>query len=123
MSDHPDAIGNIRLFQSRQGVKASLDGLLLARWLAPRPGWRIADLGCGNGFVGLLMASAHPLCRVTGIEIQDVLLRQAANSARLNHLNNISFLRADIRHPPWKDNAGIFDLVAVNPPYRKGWSL
>jgi len=114
-----DSIGNIKLAQSDRGVKASVDGLLLARWVVPLPGWRVADLGCGNGFVGLLMASAQPLCRVTGIEIQEVLLHQAVNSTKLNRLDNIGFLRADVRYPPWNENAGFFDLVAANPPYRK----
>lgn len=119
MAENYDSIGAVRLLQSRRGVKASVDGLLLARFLTPLPGWRVADLGCGNGLVGLLAASAQPLCRVTGIEIQGVLVSQAERSARLNNLTNIHFLRADLRHPPWREDAGCFDLVTANPPYRK----
>ena len=119
MPENFDSIGNIRLLQSRRGVKASVDGILLARFLTPLPGWRVADLGCGNGLVGLLAASAQPLCRVTGIEIQGVLVSQAQRSARLNNLTNIHFLCADLRHPPWREDAGCFNLVTANPPYRK----
>lgn len=119
MPDRLDTIGPISLAQGRRGVKASVDGILLARFLPPLPGWRVADLGCGNGFVGLLMASAQPLCRVTGIEIQDPLLGQAVRNARLSHLSNVFFIRADVKHPPWRDDANSFDLAVANPPYRK----
>lgn len=119
MSEKFDSIGAVRLIQSRRGVKASVDGLLLARFLTPLPGWRVADLGCGNGLVGLLAASAQPRCRVIGIEIQGILVSQAERSARLNNLTNIHFLRADLRSPPWREDAGSFDLVTANPPYRR----
>jgi tRNA1Val (adenine37-N6)-methyltransferase len=92
---------------------------MLARYVKPAPHWYVADLGCGNGLVGLLMAQDQPLCQVMGFEIQEVLVRQAAQSAKLNHLSNIRFLRADLRQPPWKEDLARFDLVAVNPPYRK----
>jgi tRNA1Val (adenine37-N6)-methyltransferase len=117
-----DAIGNLKLIQSPFGVKASVDGLLLARFVEPQPGWRVADLGCGNGFIGLLTAAAQPRCRVVGVEMQAILVGQGMGSARLNHLSNIRFVRADLRRPPWmKDLAG-FDLVLANPPYRKAGS-
>jgi len=107
------------LFQPSRGAKASVDGILLARFVASAPGWRVADLGCGNGLVGLLIARDQPRCRVLGIEIQDVLLRQAERSAKLNQMADVSFVRADLRHPPWKEDLGAFDLVTANPPYRK----
>lgn len=119
MNGNFDTIGHLRLVQSDHGVKASVDGVLLARYLKPSPGWRVADLGCGNGFVGLLMKQDHPNCRILGIEIQDLLLRQATQSAKLNDMQNIHFLRADLRHPPWKKDLCAFDLVVANPPYRK----
>lgn len=119
MNEKFDSIGNLKLVQSNHGVKASVDGVLLARYITPSPGWRVADLGCGNGLVGLLMACKQPLCRVVAIEIQKVLISQAARSARLNSISNVHFIRADLRHPPWKEGPGSFDLVAANPPYRK----
>lgn len=114
-----DSIGDLKLVQSDSGAKASVDGVLLARYVRPATGWRVADLGCGNGLVGLLMAADQPHCRVLGIEIQGVLVRQAARSARLNRMSDIHFLQADLRHSPWKGDPGLFDLVVANPPYRK----
>jgi len=119
MNEKFDSIGPLKLVQSESGVKASMDGLLLARYVDPEPYWRVADLGCGNGLVGLLTAMAQPLCQVVGVEIQKVLLGQGLRSAKLNRLSNIRFVRADLRRPPWMENLSRFDLVLANPPYRK----
>ncbi len=119
MSEKYDFIGNLKLIQSEHGVKASVDGVLLARFTDSKPGWNVADLGCGNGVVGLLTAMKQPRCQVVGIEIQGILLRQALRSARLNGLPNIRFVRADLRRPPWVEDLSGFDLVLANPPYRK----
>ena len=79
----------------------------------------MADLGCGNGLVGLLLAKENPHVRLLGVEIQAELIRQARQSARLNDLENIHFLQADIRNYPWADSLERFDMVMANPPYRK----
>ena len=119
MTSNIDQIGNLKLIQSPSGVKASVDSLLLARFIRPSPGWRVADLGCGNGLVGLLRAKENPHCRLLGIEIQSELIGQARQSARINGLGNIHFLQADLRVHPWKDALERFDMVVANPPYRK----
>ncbi|MDF1535423.1 MAG: methyltransferase domain-containing protein [bacterium] len=119
MTESYDQIGPIKLVQSASGVKASIDGLLLARFLRPSPDWYVADLGCGNGFVGLLLARESPFCRIVGIEIQEGLVRQAAENARINGLANARFVRADLKNYPWPEELDRFDLVVANPPYRK----
>jgi len=105
--------------QSPSGVKATVDGILLARFVKPLAGWRVADLGCGNGLVGLVIACDNPGCRVLGIEIQKELVHQAAEGAVLSRLPNVAFLCADLKNPSWKETPGICDLVVANPPYYK----
>lgn len=114
-----DEIAGKGLFvvQRSGGVKASVDGILLARFVKPLPGWKITDLGCGNGLVGLVLAYDHPQCSVLGIEIQQNLIRQAAQGAELSGLSNVDFLCADLKNPPWTGNPGQYNLVAGNPPY------
>ena len=119
MNETHDQIGPIELIQSASGVKASVDGLLLARFLRPSPGWRVADLGCGNGLIGLLLAKENPACHVLGVEIQSALIGQAVRNARINGLDNIRFLQTDIRNFPWNVKVERFDLVLANPPYRQ----
>lgn len=119
MDQQFDFINDLKLVQSERGVKASIDGLLLARFLRPAPDWYVADLGCGNGFVGLLLAREDPSCHILGVEIQESLVRQAAGNAGINDLGNARFLRADLRNYPWREDLDRFDLVVANPPYRK----
>ena len=114
-----DVISGVKLLQPTKGVKASVDGLLLTRFIKPSPEWRVADLGCGNGLVGLLLAKENPWCSLLGVEIQSELIKQARQSARMNDLDNIHFLQADLRNCPWKDSLERFDMVLANPPYRK----
>jgi tRNA1Val (adenine37-N6)-methyltransferase len=119
MNKQFDLINDLKLVQSQRGVKASVDGLLLARFLRPVPDWYVADLGCGNGFVGLLLAKENPFCHILGIEIQTELVRQAAENRRINGLGNARFVQADLRDYPWREENDRFDMVVANPPYRE----
>ena len=119
MNDNYDLINDLKLVQSASGVKASVDSLLLARFLRPSPEWKVADLGCGNGLVGLMLAHENPHCHLLGVDIQAELVRQARRSARINGLANIHFLLADLRQYPWPHALERFDMVVANPPYRK----
>ena len=98
-----DKIGprGLTIVQDRKGVKASVDSLLLADFCRVEMGWRIADLGCGNGLVGMTFAADNVQCAVVGVEIQRILISHAAEGASLNGLNNISFIRGDLRSFPW----------------------
>lgn len=119
MNKQFDLINDLKLVQSQRGVKASIDGLLLARFLRPVPDWYVADLGCGNGFVGLLLAKENPFCHIVGVDIQTELVRQAAENRRINGLGNVRFVQADLRNYPWCEELDRFDLVVANPPYRE----
>lgn len=121
MTTSIDEIGGkgLVVVQSVRGAKASVDGLLLARFPDVETGWRVADLGCGNGLVGLILAHDHPGCSVVGVEVQRGLIRQASEGAGLSGLENIRFIQADLRNYPWRCDQAGFDLVAANPPYRE----
>ncbi len=116
-----DEIAGRGLFvvQSPAGAKASVDGILLARFVKLKSGWKAADLGCGNGLVSLVLAHDNPQCSILGIEIQKELVHQASEGAGLSGLSNIDFLCADLKTPSWKQTPGIYDLVVANPPYYK----
>jgi len=116
-----DRIGpqGLTIVQDRKGVKASVDALLLADFCRVEPGWRIADLGCGNGLVGMMLGADCARCFVMGVEVQRRLISHAAEGARLNELQNMAFVCGDLRAFPWEQNCGRFDLVAANPPYRR----
>ena len=117
-----DALGtsSLKVIQSVKGLRHSMDALLLAQFVAPRPTDRVLDLGCGNGAIALMLAHRYPLLRVVGLEIQPALASRALRGAQLNGLHDrVEIVEGDLRRveallPP----AG-FDLVLCNPPYRE----
>lgn len=113
-----DSIKDIKLYQSRDGYRFSLDALLLASFVNLKRVKEAIDLGAGSGIVGLLLARRYPEARVTLLELQESLYRLAERNIRLNNLEErVSALKSDIRRLP----GGLpgFDLALSNPPFRK----
>lgn len=113
----PRAAG-LDLRQPARGHRFSIDSLLLAGFVRPRPRERILDAGAGVGVVGLLLAVRHPTVRVTGIEIQHGLVRSARANIRRNGLaGRVEVVRGDVREHTVLVGAGSCDRVVANPPY------
>ena len=110
--------GRLLLFQPRHGYRFSMDAVLLAHFVRPRPGWRILDLGCGCGVVGLIAAYRVPSCTVTLLERQPELARLAAANAAVNGMTDrVQAREADLRQLRTVIRPESFDLVLCNPPY------
>src|SRR5438445_13359712 len=62
--------GKLRLYQSRRGYRFSLDAVLLAYFATQRRGDNVADLGTGNGVIGMLLAYVDPSLKFAGIAIR-----------------------------------------------------
>lgn len=77
----------------------------------------IADLYCGTGTIGLILASALPGVKLTGVEIVPDAVRDAKENARRNGIPNADFICADAA----ETNLSAFDCVIIDPP-RKGCS-
>ncbi len=113
-------VSGLKVIQSVEGFRHSMDALLLAKFASPRPTDRVLDLGCGNGAIALLLAHRHPRVSVVGLEIQPSLASRARRGVQLNGLEDrVEILEGDLRRleallPP----AG-FDVVICNPPYRE----
>lgn len=72
--------------------------------LAPKPGMRVLDLGCGGGastaaLAGLVGAEGH----VTGVDISPDLIARARD--RLDALVNVTLIEADAETHPFEDRA------------------
>ncbi|MBF0506330.1 MAG: tRNA1(Val) (adenine(37)-N6)-methyltransferase [Nitrospirae bacterium] len=122
-----DFLRDIKVHQSRNGYRFSIDALLLASF-AERPVVRkIADFGAGSGIIGLLLARKYPGARVMLIELQDNLARLAERNVALNGLEDrVRVIRTDIKELSYYNGFGAsalrplsFDLVVSNPPYRR----
>jgi tRNA1Val (adenine37-N6)-methyltransferase len=113
-----DSIKDIRLYQSREGYRFSMDAVLLATFVNLKRAEKIIDLGAGSGIVGLLLARRYPEARVTLVELQESLYGLAERNIRLNNLGKrVNAVHCDIRAMP--EGLGGFDLALSNPPFRK----
>lgn len=112
-------LGNrLRLRQPARGYRAAIDPVFLAAAVPAEGGERALDIGAGVGTAGLLLAWRVPGMRVTGIEVDPVLLRLASQNARLNQLDDrVEFMVGDLTRPPSRLAPGSFHHVLANPPY------
>jgi len=110
---------SLQLIQSGSGYRFSIDALLLAAFVEPRKGERVAELGTGSGVIALIIARFFPVREVIGIEVQASLLDRAGRNIRLNGLaDRVRLVRGDIKRIRRLAEGGGFDLVIFNPPFR-----
>jgi 23S rRNA (uracil1939-C5)-methyltransferase len=79
---------------------------------------KCADLYCGTGTIGMLLASRFPEASFTGVEINREAVADAKHNAKLNGLKNIRFHCGDAAEYASSESP---ELVVVDPP-RKGLS-
>ena len=110
--------GRLRLMQPRQGLRATIDPVLLAAAIAAAPGERVLELGSGSGVAALCLAARVSGCCVTGLEQDAALAALAERNAALNGMaDRVDFLAGAVETPPAALVAGGFDHVMANPPY------
>lgn len=110
----------LKIIQSRDGYRFSLDPVLLCAFASVRGGDAVADLGTGSGVIPLLLAKTTPAQRIVGVEIQPSLADRARRSVRLNGLEEqVEIVEADLRALRGLLPSRSFDVVLANPPFRQ----
>lgn len=108
---------DLLIIQHEQGYRFSVDAVLLAGFVEPKPGEWIFDLGTGSGVIPLLLWLREKNIQVTGLEIQPRLADQAQRSIRLNKLEDrITIIQGDLKELK-KEWLGRWDTVVTNPPF------
>jgi tRNA1Val (adenine37-N6)-methyltransferase len=109
--------GRLRLIQSRNGYRFSIDAVLLSEFVSTKAGDVVMDLGTGCGVIPLILLLTRPIGHVLGIEIQPDLACQASRNAALNGFaHRMGVILGDIKGLPLKSLSA--DVVLCNPPYR-----
>ena len=110
--------GDYKLIQKSGTFCFGTDTVLLADFAHPRKRERVADLGCGNGAIAILMAAHQSDICVEAVEIQPEMADMAARSVRLNGLEErIHVHQCDMREA-WRSLGREQCALAVcNPPY------
>ncbi|MCJ2031899.1 class I SAM-dependent methyltransferase [Methylobacterium sp. J-043] len=93
-----------------EAVLAHLAELASARHPAPR---RVADIGCGSGAAGILVAKRLPEAEVVLIDVNPAALRVARVNAWLAGAGNAQPVHSDML----SGVEGAFDLIVSNPPF------
>ena len=116
-SEHIEYIdGSLKLVVSDSHTFGT-DALLLAAFSAPNRKNSVCDFGTGCGIIPFYWLR-EGIERVHAVEIQPLACDQLTRSIEMNSLGERFFLyNSDLRELKGKLEAGIFDLVTMNPPY------
>jgi tRNA1Val (adenine37-N6)-methyltransferase len=112
--------GRLHCVQHADGYRFSVDAVLLAHFVRPRPGAHILDLGAGCGVISLILSYRLPQVTITAIERQPQLAALISQNIERNHLQGrISLQQGDMRQMNALFPPETFDWVMCNPPYGK----
>ncbi len=110
--------GRLKLIQSKDGYRFSIDAILLAEFVTIRQGDVVVDLGTGCGVIPLILLLTKYVGYAFGLEIQEELAGQAARNVLLNGFDDkMRVVLGDIKNPPIAEESA--DVVTCNPPYRQ----
>ncbi len=113
--------GRLKLIQSINGYRFSIDALFLSEFVTIKPGDVVIDLGTGCGIIPLVLLLTRPVVYGLGLEIQEELAYQAQRNAHINGFQDrMGVILGDIKHPCIRKHS--VDVVICNPPYRKAES-
>jgi tRNA1Val (adenine37-N6)-methyltransferase len=106
--------GRVKYLQPREGLRATIDPVLLAAAVPAHPGDRVLEGGTGAGAALLCLAARVPGISGIGIDRDLGLLRLARANAAANAWSGLIFAAADLAASPI---GAPFDHAFANPPY------
>jgi tRNA1(Val) A37 N6-methylase TrmN6 len=110
--------GKIRLRQPVSGYRVSMDTIMLQAVVPAKAGDTVLEAGTGTGAAALCLARRIDGVYVTGLELQESLLRIAEQNIEANGLKGrVSVVNGCVSQTNGPLKAGTFDHVMVNPPY------
>jgi tRNA1(Val) A37 N6-methylase TrmN6 len=105
--------------QPETGYRVAMDTVFLAAAVPVHTGEKVLDLGCGAGGAMLCLAARVPGVFVTGIEVQNDLVKMCRrNIARNNFQDRLEAKCGDVSQNLNSNFlSSSFDHVMMNPPY------
>ena len=110
----------LAISQPENGYRFTIDPIILGTHVAPPPGSRVLDMGCGCGIMPVLIAHLHPDIQIIGIELQEQLAAHARQNVLKNKFEHrIEIIQGDIGDITPAQTDGLVDIIISNPPYMK----
>jgi 16S rRNA G1207 methylase RsmC len=100
------------VFSSKKVDKGSL---LLAECAIVENNWRVLDLGCGNGVIGIAIAKAFPKAKVVMSDVNERAVKTAMMNCKLNRTPCVV-----LQGNGFDKIEGLFDAILLNPPQTAG---
>ena len=105
----------VLLKQSKEGLRATSDSVLLAALVPAKKGETVLDVGAGNAVIGCCINARVP-CAITAIEIQNSLCDLIKENALKNNCE-IALFQHDIFATKDPLKAHLFHHIVTNPPF------
>ncbi|MBE5661987.1 class I SAM-dependent methyltransferase [Staphylococcus sp. SS21] len=83
----------------------------------PGPSKRIADVGCGYGPIGLMIAKVSPHHMITMLDVNHRALALVEKNKKLNDIDNVIVKESDALSAVENES---LDFILTNPPIRAG---
>lgn len=78
----------------------------------------VLDIGCGYGFLGIVLAKIYPEMQITLTDINILAVKLTRHNCKLNNVEeNTTVVQGDLFEPV--ENT-LFDLIITNPPLMAG---
>lgn len=109
--------GKVSIRQSSEGYRAAIDPVFLAAATPAKSGDKVLDVGVGTGAASLCLMSRIDDLDVYGVDVQDIMLEDAAHNAKANNVD-IHLLKGDIALGSIEGlEKNSYDCVMTNPPF------
>ena len=110
---------NLNIYVSEAHIFTS-DAIVLASFCAPRHKDKCCDLGTGNGIIPLLWLRDFKPKEITGVELSDSAVNLLKKTLKENNIEDkINVFHNDLRTLKGVLPNEYYDLVSINPPYKK----
>lgn len=110
---------NLNIYVSEAHIFTS-DAIVLASFCAPRHKDKCCDLGTGNGIIPLLWYRDFKPKEIVGVELAESAVELFTKTLEEHNLKNeIELIHSDLRKLNGVLPNEYFDIVSINPPYKK----
>lgn len=109
-----ERIGALKLRQDDSLPLLGTDSLLLSRFATVHRRFRVLDLGCGVGVLGILLAARAEELTLDGVELDPQAAALARRNLEENRLRG-TIVTGDLRERR-VFSQGHYDLIVSNPP-------